>query len=85
MNTLAKVKPDSMPTPKQLEALRHIYRFEKKHDRFPNQRELSALMGLSENGAQGHLRALEERGFLTPTEIVRVQKITAKGLEWVKP
>lgn len=85
MNNFSRVTPDTLPTKKQLEALRQIARFEQKHGRFPTQRELSALMGLSENGAFSHLQGLIELGFITEAEIVKVQKITPAGMKWVKP
>lgn len=85
MNTLAKVNPENLPTKKQLETLRVIYKHRQKHGAMPTQREVAAAMGLSENGANGHLSALVERGFLTEPEIIRVQDITPAGLKWVKP
>jgi DNA-binding MarR family transcriptional regulator len=84
MNTLAKVNPETLPTKKQLETLRTIYRLEKKLGRFPTQRETAAAMGLSENGANGHIKALEERGYLTPPEVIKVQHITPMGMKWVR-
>jgi predicted transcriptional regulator len=85
MNNLAKVNPEHLPTPAQLRTLRMVHKLLTKTGKFPTQRELAAALGLSENGANSHIRALVDRGFLTEPEIVRVQHITAAGLKWVKP
>lgn len=84
MNTLAKVNPELLPTKGQLRTLRAIHKLEQKLGRFPTQREIAAALDLSENGANGHIKALERLGFLTEVVVVRQQNITPQGLKWVK-
>lgn len=74
------------PTTAQLECLRVFARMTEQLGRDPTVRELSAEMGFSEMGAQGHLRQLEAKGYIetVTVTIVRGRKLTPVGKKWLK-
>lgn len=58
-------KRNLSPSPKQLEVLRLIKRFRRKHGYCPSMQEMGDLLGVSKVTIYQHVRALEQKGLLT--------------------
>ncbi|WP_288463265.1 hypothetical protein [uncultured Pseudomonas sp.] len=66
-------------TPHQLQTLQEVEAFLSAHNYPPTRAELAELMGMaSPNGAQEHLAALEEKGFL------KLTPNTARGIRLLR-
>jgi predicted ArsR family transcriptional regulator len=82
----AREPQNLQPTTAQLDALVAFAQLSERLGRDPTKRELSAELGLSESGAQGHLTQLTLKGcFEEEKKLVVVgRKLTPYGKAWVK-
>jgi len=66
-------------TPRQLQTLQEVEAFLSAYNYPPTRSELAELMGMaSPNGAQGHLEALHQKGYITLTAN------TARGIQLLR-
>lgn len=52
------------PTDRQKEVLRFVVEFIEQHGYQPSRREIAEHFGVAPNSIMGHLRGLEQRGFI---------------------
>lgn len=73
---------DHRPTPRQLELLRHIWRYTERAGRPPTIRELCEVMHInSTNGVLDHLQALTKKGLVKrESKCARGATVTDRGL-----
>lgn len=66
----------------QKRVLRAILRFARSAGRMPTIRELCAVLGISSpNGVNGHLRALEVKGYLVPSDEQKARALQIPGVK----
>ena len=52
------------PTDRQYKVLQTLLKFKKQNGYFPSMEEIAQLVGISKQGVNGHIKALEKKGIL---------------------
>ncbi len=62
---MTRGKNSLLPSPKQLELLRLLSRFQRDHGYCPSLEEMGDILGVSKVTVYQHVRALERKGLIT--------------------